>query len=48
LVVPELGARLEGACNNVAEGDLLDALPVLDDRSGGGDAGIDQRPESLA
>lgn len=48
LLLPELGAGLKRAGDDPVEGDLLDALPFLNDGCRRGDSGIDKRTEPLA
>jgi hypothetical protein len=47
-LLPEFSAGLEGAGDDSVEGDLLDALPLLDNGCRRGDTGIDKRTETLA
>ena len=48
LLLAELGTGLKRAGNDPVEGDLLDTLPLLDDGGRSGDAGVDERAETLA
>jgi hypothetical protein len=46
--IAEFGAGLKRAGDDPVEGDLLDALPFLNDGCRRGDAGVDERAETLA